>query len=114
MSHVDEQGRMRMVDISEKEPVKRTAKARGRITMQPATLELIRRNNIQKGDVLAAARLAGITGAKMTSNLIPLCHNIAIDAVHVDLFPGDGGIDITCTAVCTDKTGIEMEALTGT
>lgn len=123
LSHVDEQGAMRMVDISAKTPVKRTAKARGRITMKQDTLELIRTNNVRKGDVLAAARLAGITGAKAASGLIPLCHNIAIDAIHIDLAledlqqndatGGRGAVDIICTAICTDKTGIEMEALTG-
>ncbi len=110
-SHVDEQGNARMVDISHKRPVKRTARAFGRIFLQPETVQLIRDNMIKKGDVLGVARVAGIMGAKHTSDLIPLCHNISIDQVAVDFEVLEDSIEIRSTAVCTDKTGIEMEAL---
>lgn len=111
-SHVDETGKASMVDISSKKPVKRTALASGIIYMNRETLALIKENQIQKGDVLAAARIAGIQGAKETSRLIPLCHNIEIDYAGVDFNFKDDGIEITSKTVCTDKTGIEMEALT--
>jgi cyclic pyranopterin phosphate synthase len=113
LSHVDEAGRARMVDVSAKPRVRRTATAAGRIRLAPQTVQRIRENLIQKGDVLAVARVAGITAAKRTAELIPLCHNIAIDQVEVDFSVQDHWIDIRCRAVCTDKTGIEMEALTG-
>jgi len=100
-----------MVDISSKKPVKRTAKARGVITLQPETICLIKEELIKKGDVLAVARVAGIMGAKKTSELIPLCHNIEIDSVNIDFYVGECEIGIERVAVCTDKTGIEMEAL---
>jgi cyclic pyranopterin phosphate synthase len=112
LTHIDETGAARMVDVSGKPPVRRTARASGRITLQPGTLDAIRSGAVQKGDVLAAARIAGISAAKHTWELIPLCHNIAIDQVDVRFEIGDGAIAITATAVCTDKTGIEMEALT--
>ena len=112
LSHVDKSGAARMVDISAKPRVKRTARARGKITLQPKTIERIRERLVKKGDVLAAARIAGISAAKKTWDLIPLCHNIEIDHVAVDFEIAEDGIDILSTAVCTDKTGIEMEALT--
>ena len=111
-SHVDDSGKARMVDVSAKPKVRRTARAEGRIFLRPETLERIRENLIDKGDVLAAAKLAGIAGAKRTAQLIPLCHNIAIDWVDVQFELQRDSIRITATAVCTDKTGIEMEALT--
>jgi len=86
--------------------------ARGRITLAPATVALVRENAIAKGDVLAVARIAGVMAAKRTSDLIPLCHNVEIEHVYVDLAVEDDGIAIEATSVCTDKTGIEMEALT--
>jgi len=101
-----------MVDVSRKPRQRRTARASGRIDMAPATVELVRLNALKKGDVLAVARVAGIMGAKRTSELIPLCHNIEIERVSVDLLVDEGGVAIEATAVCTDKTGIEMEALT--
>jgi cyclic pyranopterin monophosphate synthase len=101
-----------MVDVSGKPRVRRTARAGGKIQMQPATLELIRQNRMEKGDVLGASRFAGISAAKATSSLIPLCHNIAIDHVAVDLHPVADGIEVEAVAICTDRTGIEMEALT--
>jgi len=112
LSHVDAAGAARMVDISGKPRVRRTATAAGRIDLAPATVTLVRRNALQKGDVLAAARIAGIMGAKRASELLPLCHNIEIEHVSVDLRVDDEGIGIEATARCTDKTGIEMEALT--
>ena len=111
LTHIDETGAARMVDVSGKPPMRRTATATGRIVMQPETVEAIRSNTLQKGDVLAAARIAGIGGAKRTSELIPLCHNIAIEQVDVQFEIHETAIDITASAVCTDKTGIEMEAL---
>ena len=111
-SHLDDSGKARMVDVSGKPKVRRTARAEGRIRLRPETLERIRENLIDKGDVLAAAKLAGIAGAKRTAQLIPLCHNIAIDWVDVQFELQRDSIRITATAVCTDKTGIEMEALT--
>ncbi|GAF99806.1 unnamed protein product, partial [marine sediment metagenome] len=94
-----------------KSKVKRTAKARGRITLMSETVDLIRKGLIEKGDVLAVARVAGIAAAKKTWDLVPLCHNIEIDHVSLNLRVDDDGIDVESTAICTDKTGIEMEAL---
>ena len=111
-SHLDDSGKARMVDVSAKPKVRRTARAEGRIFLCPETLERIRENLIEKGDVLAAAKLAGIAGAKRTAQLIPLCHNIAIDWVDVQFELQRDSIRITATAVCTEKTGIEMETLT--
>ena len=101
-----------MVDISAKPPVRRTAKAAARIWLAPETVALVRDGLIKKGDVLAVARIAGIGAAKKTSDLIPLCHGICIDCVTVDFTLLEDGIAIETIAVCTDKTGIEMEALT--
>ena len=112
LTHVDETGKARMVDVSGKRQVRRTATAAGRIDLAPATVALVRANGIAKGDVLAVARLAGIMGAKRASDLIPLCHNIEIEHVDVALRVEDDGIEIEARTVCTDKTGIEMEALT--
>ena len=112
LSHVDEAGAARMVDVSGKSRSRRTAKAIGRIDLAAATLDLVRRNALQKGDVLATARIAGIMAAKKASELIPLCHNIEIEQVTVDLELDAAGIGIVARAVCSDKTGIEMEALT--
>ncbi|MFP4563764.1 MAG: cyclic pyranopterin monophosphate synthase MoaC [Spirochaetia bacterium] len=111
-SHIDEQGKARMVDVSGKPKVRRTARAAGFIRLAPKTLELIQNNRIEKGEVLSTARIAGITGGKRTSDLIPLCHGIGIDSISVDFHVVENGIEITSSAVCVDKTGIEMEALT--
>ena len=111
LSHVDDHGRARMVDVSGKPRTRRTARASGRIDLAAETVALVRANRLEKGDVLATARLAGVMAAKRTSELIPLCHNIEIEHVDVELRVEDGGIAIEATAVCTDKTGIEMEAL---
>jgi len=112
LSHLDEQGRAVMVDVSAKPNVRRTARAAGRVLMQPETLRLIRENLLKKGDALAVARVAGIAAAKRTAELIPLCHNIRIDQVSVDFTLAADGVDIEARAVCTESTGIEMEALT--
>jgi len=112
LTHVDDSGAARMVDVSRKPAVRRTARARGRITLSPATVELVRANAVAKGDVLAAARLAGIMAAKRASELIPLCHPIFLEHVDVDLELKPDGIAIEARTVCTEKTGIEMEALT--
>lgn len=102
-----------MVDVSPKAETARTATARGRIVMAPATLALIREGRTGKGDVLGVARLAGIMAAKRTSDLIPLCHPLMISKVAVDLEPeGDDAIIIEATVSLTGKTGVEMEALT--
>jgi cyclic pyranopterin monophosphate synthase len=101
-----------MVDVSGKPAARRTATASGRVLMRPETVDLIRKNLLEKGDVLAVARIAGIGAAKRTSDLIPLCHNIAIDRVQVDCRLLEDGVEIVAAAVCTDRTGIEMEALT--
>ena len=102
-----------MVDVSPKAETARTATARGRIVMAPATLTLIREGRAGKGDVLGVARLAGIMAAKRTSDLIPLCHPLMISKISVDLEPeGDDAIVIEATVSLTGKTGVEMEALT--
>ena len=111
-SHLDKRGEAVMVDISGKPRVKRRASAFARVNLKAATVELVRNNLMRKGDVLSVARIAGISAAKKTSELIPLCHNIAIDQVTVDFTIKDDAIEIKSSALCTDKTGIEMEALT--
>lgn len=118
LTHVDEDGNVRMVDVGAKADTERVAVARGRVTMQPATLELIEAGQVKKGNVLATARVAGIMGAKQTSALIPMCHPLMLTHVSVDftLHPAGGEgpawIDIEATARTTGKTGVEMEALT--
>jgi len=112
LSHVDGAGAARMVDVSGKPALRRTARATGRVDMASATVELVRGNALKKGDVLAVARVAGIMGAKRTSDLIPLCHNIEIEQITLDLVVDDCGVAIEARALCSDKTGIEMEALT--
>ncbi|MEI6875973.1 MAG: cyclic pyranopterin monophosphate synthase MoaC [Spirochaetota bacterium] len=112
LTHVDETGKARMVDVSRKPRVRRRAVARGRIDLAAATIALVRDNAIAKGDVLAVARIAGIMAAKRTSELIPLCHNVEIEHVDLRLEIEADGIAIEATSICTDKTGIEMEALT--
>ena len=111
-SHVDEHGKAKMVDVSSKPVIHRTASAEGMILCGKKTMDLIRDNQIKKGDVLTVAQIAGVMGAKQTAAMIPLCHNISIDQIVVELTPEEKGIRIRSKAVCTDKTGIEMEALT--
>ncbi len=113
LTHIDENGKATMVDVSNKKKIKRTATAKGKILLNPQTIMLIKQNQIQKGDVLSTARIAGIMGAKNAAYTIPLCHNIEIDFIGVDFVINEDNIEIECKAVCVDKTGIEMEALTG-
>ena len=101
-----------MVDVSEKAETMREARAKGRVVMQPATLELIVAGAAKKGDVLAVARLAGIMAAKQTSTLIPLCHPLPLSSVEIDLSLAGSGVEITATVRTTGRTGVEMEALT--
>ena len=112
LSHVDEGGRVRMVDVSAKAVTAREAVARGHITVSREALRLIRSGRIAKGDPLQTARLAGIMAAKRTSELIPLCHPVAVTHVDVALTPAPGGYDIEARARTTAQTGVEMEALT--
>jgi cyclic pyranopterin phosphate synthase len=111
LSHIDKRGNAVMVDVSPKKPLLRKAVATGTLSLAPATVKKIRRGSMGKGDVLAAARIAGIVAAKKTSELIPLCHNLPLDKVSVDLALAEDHIAISATAVCTGKTGVEMEAL---
>jgi len=111
-SHLDKEGNAVMVDVSAKPMVRRTARAEGKIFLSPDTIKLIKEKLIKKGDVLSVAKIAGISAGKKTSDLIPLCHNISIDQISVELEIQDTFILITAGSVCTDKTGIEMEALT--
>lgn len=113
LTHLDENGAARMVDVSEKPVTRRFARASGMVVMSPATLEMITEGTAKKGDVLAAARLAGIMAAKRTGDLIPLCHPLGMDAVTVELAPAaTDRLVITATAATTGRTGVEMEALT--
>jgi len=101
-----------MVDVGKKPDTKRVAVAKGRVVMTPQTLELIRKNEIAKGDVLTVAQVAGITAAKRTSELIPLCHPLLLTNISVDFDLQDDGIEIRAIVEATGKTGVEMEALT--
>ena len=112
LTHVDESGAARMVDVSGKDVTARTATASGRVLVSPQVVELLRGAGVPKGDTLAVARLAGIMGAKQTPTLIPLCHPLALSSVTVELVVGDASVDITASVRTTDRTGVEMEALT--
>jgi len=112
-SHVDSKGKARMVDVSPKTDQLRTAKARGFIVLQPGTISLIKDNTMKKGDVLTTAEIAGIQAAKRTSDLIPLCHPLAISKIDVTLEVEENGIRAASTVRCIGRTGVEMEALTG-
>jgi cyclic pyranopterin phosphate synthase len=101
-----------MVDVSAKAVTSRRAVAEGFVRLAPATLRLVRRDALAKGDVLATARLAGIQATKRTADLIPLCHPLAIDGVRVDVRPATGGLRVTAEVSARDRTGVEMEALT--
>lgn len=114
LTHLDAQGKARMVDVGGKEASQRLAVASGRIRMSPEALAAIRDGNVPKGDVLAAARIAGIMAAKKTAELIPLCHPLALDSVTVDFAIEADGVTVTATAALTGKTGVEMEAMTAT
>lgn len=112
LSHIDERGAARMVDVSAKDVTVRTARASGRVLVSPEVIELLRGEGVPKGDVLATARIAGIQGAKRTPDLIPLCHPIALHGVDVDVSVGDEAVEIAATVRTADRTGVEMEALT--
>jgi cyclic pyranopterin phosphate synthase len=112
LTHVDESGAARMVDVSEKDVTARTATASGRVLVSPAVVALLRGEGVPKGDALAVARIAGIMGAKQTPALIPLCHPLALSGVVVELEVADDAVLITATVRTTDRTGVEMEALT--
>lgn len=114
LTHIDERGEARMVDVSDKEQTQRIAVAQARITMQPETLKMVIEGSHKKGDVLAVARIAGIQAAKQCSNLIPLCHPLMLTSIKVDCEPDESNNCIQVTARCklNDRTGVEMEALT--
>jgi cyclic pyranopterin phosphate synthase len=112
LTHVDESGAARMVDVSGKDVTAREAVAAGRVLVSPEVVDLLRGAGVPKGDTLAVARLAGIMGAKQTPALVPLCHPLALSAVTVDLEVADDAVEITATVRTSDRTGVEMEALT--
>ncbi len=112
LTHVDERGAARMVDVSGKDVTARTATATGRVLVSRQVVDLLRGGGVPKGDALAVARLAGIQGAKRTPDLVPLAHPIALHGVTVDLEIADDAVAITAVARTADRTGVEMEALT--
>ena len=112
LTHTDEHGHARMVDVSAKDVTVREARASGRVLLSPEAIAALRAGEVPKGDALAVARIAGIQAAKRTPDLVPLCHPIAIHAVAVDLQVGDRAVEITATVRTADRTGVEMEALT--
>ena len=112
LSHVDEQGRARMVDVGDKPDQRRTARASGRIELAPETVSLIRENSLKKGDVLAVAEIAGIQAAKQTAALIPLCHNIVLCGIKVRARLESDGVAVESEVSSVGVTGVEMEALT--
>ena len=112
LTHLDESGQARMVDVSGKDVTARTARASGRVLLSAQAVAALRSGQVPKGDALAVARIAGIQGAKKTPDLIPLCHPIGLHGVTVDLTVTDVGVGITAVARTADRTGVEMEALT--
>jgi cyclic pyranopterin phosphate synthase len=112
LTHLDETGAARMVDVSAKEVTARSATASGRVLVSPAVIALLRGEGMPKGDALSVARLAGIMGAKQTPQLIPLCHPLMLSSVTVDLALTDESVDIVARVATTERTGVEMEALT--
>jgi cyclic pyranopterin phosphate synthase len=112
LTHVDESGAARMVDVSAKAVTDRVAVASGRVLVSPRVVELLRGEGVPKGDALAVARVAGILGAKQTPTLVPLCHPLSISGVTVDLAVADDAVEIVARVRTTDRTGVEMEALT--
>ncbi|HYE95566.1 MAG TPA: cyclic pyranopterin monophosphate synthase MoaC [Rubricoccaceae bacterium] len=114
LSHVDEQGRARMADVSHKPDSARTAVAAGRVRLGPEAFRLVAENRIQKGDVLAVAQVAGVLGAKQASRLIPLCHDVFLQNIELDftLDEADAAVEIRALAKSIGPTGVEMEALT--
>ena len=112
LTHLDEAGAARMVDVTAKDVTARTATATGRVQLSAETVALLRGQGVPKGDALAVARVAGIMGAKRTPDLVPLCHPVALSGVTVDLTVDDAGVAVSATARSADRTGVEMEALT--
>ncbi|HEY5986085.1 MAG TPA: cyclic pyranopterin monophosphate synthase MoaC [Streptosporangiaceae bacterium] len=112
LTHVDEAGHARMVDVSGKDVTVRQARASGRVLLSAEAIAALRAGQVPKGDALAVARIAGIQGAKRTPDLVPLCHPIALHSVGVDLSVGDDAVAIVATVRTADRTGVEMEALT--
>ena len=112
LTHTDESGHARMVDVSAKDVTAREARASGRVLLSADAIAALRAGEVPKGDALAVARIAGIQAAKRTPDLVPLCHPIAIHAVTVDLQVGAGAVEIAATVRTADRTGVEMEALT--
>jgi cyclic pyranopterin monophosphate synthase len=112
LTHTDESGYARMVDVSAKDVTAREARASGRVLLSADAIAALRAGQVPKGDALAVARIAGIQAAKRTPDLVPLCHPIAIHAVTVDLYVADDAVEITATVRTADRTGVEMEALT--
>jgi cyclic pyranopterin phosphate synthase len=112
LTHLDEAGQARMVDVSAKDVTVRTARASGRVLLSAAAVVALRDGQVPKGDALAVARIAGIAGAKRTPDLIPLCHPLGLHGVSVDLTVADWGVSIEATVKTADRTGVEMEALT--
>ncbi len=113
LSHLNEDGEVRMVNVGDKQITHRTASAEATVLMSPQTLRLVREGGLQKGNVLEVARIAGIQAAKKTSSLIPLCHLLPLDGTELEFtFPGDGQIVVRSTVSTSARTGVEMEALT--
>jgi cyclic pyranopterin monophosphate synthase len=112
LTHLDEAGRARMIDVSAKEVTVRTARASGQVLLSAAAVAALRDGRVPKGDALAVARIAGIQGAKRTPDLIPLCHPLGLHGVMVELSLGDSGVRIEAEVRTADRTGVEMEALT--
>jgi cyclic pyranopterin phosphate synthase len=112
LTHIDEHGAARMVDVSGKDVTARTATASGRFRTTPEVIALLRSDGLPKGDALAVARIAGIAGAKRTPDLVPLCHPVALHGATVELTVHDDSVEITATTRTADRTGVEMEALT--
>ena len=114
LTHVDQEGRVRMVDVTDKKPTSRTAVAQGVVAMNPATFKMIQNQTVMKGNVFETARIAGIMAAKKTSDLIPMCHPLNITHIAIDFYPDKetSTIKIEAVARIFDQTGIEMEALT--
>ena len=112
LTHTDESGHARMVDVSAKDVTVREARASGRVLLSAEAIAALRAGQVPKGDALAVARIAGIQAAKRTPDLVPLCHPIAIHAVTVDLYVADDAVEISATVRTADRTGVEMEALT--
>jgi cyclic pyranopterin phosphate synthase len=112
LTHLDEDGHARMVDVSAKDVTARQARASGRVLLSAEAIATLRAGTVPKGDALAVARIAGIQGAKRTPDLVPLCHPIALHSVSVDLTVNDDAVGIVATVRTADRTGVEMEALT--